>query len=150
MSRGAATGPNAVDDLAAWLTQIWDEDQQAAEACAEVYPSPWDVSDRGHTAYVRADEPHFRLVAELEQHPAVDGWLGDRLQHIARHDPAATLARIAADRQILARYRHALDQRRDHPDDLASAGSLLALLGIVKLLASAYADRPGYQEAWRP
>ncbi len=159
-------------DLAAWLTRIWDEQEAAAKACEEVYPSPWEVSDRGWMAKVQADQPGFRIVAELEQHPSIDGWLSTRLDHLALHDPASVLARIAADRQILADYRKVLRQQEENSDEFALLmrqpvedygrlnqvktfgwqvqGRVEALSAVVRLLASPHADRPGYQSEWRP
>jgi hypothetical protein len=57
------------------------------------------------------------------------------------------LREIDAKRQLVERYERAMENRRVHPDDLASAGALLALHGAVRLLALPYADRPGYGEA---
>jgi hypothetical protein len=70
--------------------------------------------------------------------------------HIIRHDPARVLAEVAAKRRILDEYERAFERRRAHPDDMASAGALLALHGAVKLLALPFADRPGFREEWRP
>lgn len=137
-----------MDDLITWLKAAMDDDERVARACAEVYPPPWDVSDRGHTAEVKADEPDFRRVAELQQDPAIDGWLSERLDHIARWDPARVLADIDSKRRIVAEYIKAVDRRKQHREDLAAAGALLALLVAVKAIALPYADRPGYREEW--
>lgn len=85
-----------------FLTARYDERERWAKACAELYPSPWDVYDRGHMAKVTADGPVYRNVTELDQAQAVGcAWLGDYLQHIAANDPAYALADIAAKRAIL-------------------------------------------------
>ena len=73
----------------------------------------------------------------------------DDLTHIARHDPARVLRDVEAKREIVMQYERAHDNRRAHPDDLASAGALLALHGVVHLLALPYADHPEFQEEWR-
>lgn len=151
------------DELAAWFGQVLDWDQSAAEACAEVYPSPWDLSDRGYVAYVTADAPRFWRVAELEQYDGDDGWLGDRLQHVALHHPAAVLADIAAKRAVLARYIEATEAetsiRATYDGDTSPraqverAGYTQAASGlrhVVMDLATGYAGRDGYQEVWRP
>ena len=52
-------------------------------------------------------------------------------------------------RRILAAYQRAYDNRRAHPDDLASAGALLALLGVVTGLANRWDTHPDFQEGWR-
>lgn len=81
------------------------EREAAAKACAEAYPSPWEVSDRGHSATVRADEPNFHTIAALDQYQVgTDRWLGEYLEHIAFHDPAYVLADIQAKRRILERH----------------------------------------------
>jgi hypothetical protein len=69
---------------------------------------------------------------------------------MARHDPARVLREIDSKRKLLERYERAMENRRAHPKDLASAGALLALHGAVELLALPYADRPGYREGWAP
>lgn len=131
-------------DLVVWLTQVWDEQEASAKACAEVYPSPWEVLDRGWMANVKASEPNFRTVVELEQHDQIDGWLSDRLNHFATHDPASVLARIAADRQILALHSGDNDEAcQSHAGNWAYEPC-----ATLRLLAQPYADRPGYQERW--
>lgn len=136
----------AFGNIAAFLTHVLDEDEKAARDCAEVYPSPWDLADRGWMATVRGDGPSFHAVTILEQQQAPGGWLGDRLTHIARHDPATVLARIAADRQILA--LHAIGQDPCDAHDGVSMESTAC--DTVRLLALPYADRPGYRGEWKP
>lgn len=135
-----------MSDLMAFLNARLDEDEMAAKACAEVYPSPWEISDRGWVAKVRADEPNFWVVAELEQHPSVDGWLGDRLDHIARHDPNRVLADIAAKRRIVEEYEAVREANADSDIDRCLVSSLSACL---RSLATVYADHPDYQPEWK-
>lgn len=87
--------------IAEFLLARVSEDEAAAKACAEAYPSPWEMSDRGWMAKVTADGPYFRVVATLDQEHAPEGWLGDRLDHIARHDPARILAECKAKRAVI-------------------------------------------------
>lgn len=94
-----ATAPPAT--IAEFLLARVTEDEAAAKACAEVYPSPWEMSDRGWMATVRGDAPNFRVVSTLDQEHAPEGWVGDRLDHIARHDPARVLAECKAKRAII-------------------------------------------------
>lgn len=130
-----------MDDLIAFLNARLDEDEASARACAEVYPAPWDVNDRGHTAYVRADEPTFRIVAELEQHDSIHDWLGTRLEHIARHDPARVLADVAAKRAIVGLV---VTPEYAHP------GYVEAWRDTLRQLAATYADHPDFKAEWRP
>lgn len=132
-----------MDDLIAFLNRMIDEDEASARACAEVYPAPWDVNDRGHTAYVRADEPTFRIVAELEQHDSIHDWLGTRLEHIARHDPARALADVAAKRAIVEAH-HPVD-----PCDAHDAMCHTVPCSTLLALASVYADHPDFKAEWR-
>jgi hypothetical protein len=90
---------STMDDLAAWLEQIWAEDERAARSLAA------------------AAHSHHR--------------------HIIRH------ARIAADREILAKWRREMSIKGD-------GGSNAGLEHALRCIALPYADRPGYQEAWRP
>lgn len=70
--------------------------------------------------------------------PAEPHWAyyinSDCRAHIVRHSPASALADIAAKRAIIDWFESYLP----------------ALDVAVMILATAYADRPGYQEAWRP
>lgn len=78
--------------------------------------------------------------------------------HMRRHDPASVLADIAAKRAILDRYDDACQLERTKPgyDAVARLNVSLAkvlapeLERIVRLLASAYAHRPGYRQEWAP
>ncbi len=131
-------------DLVEFLNARYDEAEAAAKACAEVYPPPWDLSDRGYVARVRADEPRFWVVAELEQHPSIDGWLGDRLDHIARNNPAYVLADIAAKRRIVE-----YDRSRRHGLDWDDGEGDEVLTVVLRMLASVYSDHEDYQSEWK-
>jgi hypothetical protein len=60
------------------------------------------------------------------------GWLSDRVEHIARHDPARVLADVEAKRRIV-------EWDAEQPVDR----------GVLNILASVYADHPDYREEWR-
>lgn len=62
--------------------------------------------------------------------------------------PERLQRQVQAHRAILDEYVAAFERRKRHPDDLASAGALLALHGVVKRLASIYSDRDGYDPDW--
>lgn len=103
-----------VDDLAAWLTQIWDEQEEL-----------WRQGLR-----------HPRVIEQTASREA--------------------LARIAADRQILALhkpYQRIIGLGCEVCLGSANKGKDAAFPGFpcptVRLLAQPYADRPGFQEAWR-
>lgn len=162
----------AVEGLIEWLGQIHASDQKAAEDCAAVYPSPWDMSDRGYIAYVTADGPNFWRVTELDQDACPgEGWLGDRLVHIARNDPAAALARIASERAIITCLVDLMAEEQERWDDYCAwiegrakverptwrftEDEIKAVPGLrlaVRHIGAAYgtAGREGYREDWRP
>lgn len=113
-----------VDDLVRWLTEVWDEDVKRfsshEESCEHVY---------------------------LSKH-SCDCIYGEML------------ARIAADRKILALHREVgfstftlAGQRelRERYCDVCQQGDedeLTYPCPTLRLLASAFSDRPGYQESW--
>jgi len=58
------------------------------------------------------------------------------------------LAEIKAKRRIIERYLSQWEDAKAHPEDLASKGAVLALLGAVSDLALPYADHDDYTPAW--
>lgn len=151
-------GADTNADLVAFLRARLEEDEQIARAAT---PGPWawtpekDVWDQNGPTLIRkgTDAPDAELV-EVAAGWGHDAWgiyISDADQaHIAAHDPARVLREIEAKRRLVERYERALENRRAHPDDLASAGALLALHGTVKVLAMPYADHPDYRDEWRP
>ena len=110
-------GVTPVDDLGAWLTQVWDEQEKAAHY----------ILDGGHWRGIHVDS-----ATEVAVH--IEAW-----------NPASVLARIAADRQILALHTGVhecpfWDGHGERWEDLYCPTALL--------LATAHADRPGFQKAW--
>ena len=87
-------------DLLAWLSTAMDAAQRDAEAAT---PGPWDPE---------GDDPTDDIVFTICETPDLVGDVvaytrGQKHQvpnmvHIARHDPAAVLRRIAADRKLIA------------------------------------------------
>lgn len=118
------------DDLLAFLRARLEEDEQAALAAK---PGPWHADGGSVYATHWIDE-------------VVD--YSESAEHIARHDPARVLADVAAKRQVVDRYERAMANRRAHPDDLATAGALLALHGVVQLLVLPFRDHPDFDAAW--
>lgn len=156
-----------MDDLIAWLRAQLDEDERIALATFDVNvrvamsngaATPRWIPDP-ETSGVR-DEGGVSRVHHT--------WHRER-EHIARHDPARVLADVAAKRAILdlhyiiERKVNWIDAEGDDwqnhqpvcvicvekyslvtiPDDLGPCKT-------VHLLATAYADRPGWREEWRP
>lgn len=86
---------------------------------------------------------------EQDQH-AADALLVARMVRKARARAEQALREVEAKRLILDEYEKALDRRRLFRDDVASAGALLQMVAVVKLLALPFADREGFREEWRP
>jgi len=134
-------------DLAAWLTQVWDEEERLAKAAT---PGPWKWQDPGppHKMALLGDNGRQMIVPSRtpDVYPSVHD--GDFME--ANH-PGAVLARIAADRKILAEY-----VARDNDVDLMLGPDCQrqrewsGLHLAIRLKAEQYADRPGFQERWRP
>lgn len=155
------------------------EAERDARSCMVVYPPPWGVIDRGHMASVQADAPDFHSVAQLQQEQlapdarAADPWLGDRLLHVARHDPAFVLAECEAKRKIVALHESwpVLAETPLKFDDsesesfifrasqkivwltnreyVARFGGEAPTTPVLLALAGVYADHPDFREEWR-
>ncbi|MEC3994023.1 DUF6221 family protein [Actinacidiphila sp. DG2A-62] len=106
--------------------------------------------------------PQFVIHSAEEVRTAVGG-------HIARHDPARVLREAEAKRKIVEDYASALSERQavraeirkilhTDPDafgELSRQENALidkaeALLPIVRIVSTVYADHPDYREEWRP
>jgi len=122
-----------MDDLITWLRGLLDEDERVARAAAEC--GSWRLED----------EWAYGLGVGVARTTAPGFILPEQWDHIRRHDPASVLADITAKRAILDEIVPALE---GYEWDAVAERSTTERL--VRLLASAYADRPGYQEAWRP
>jgi hypothetical protein len=116
-----------MNELIEWLRAQFDEDEQVAQA---LHGSRWYVYEDGQ-------------VVEWDGETWADG--SARLPN--RHqgswlvlDPARVLRDVAAKRAIVDECAYLTDLQWH----LASPAATL------RHLASAYADRPGYQEEWRP
>lgn len=131
------------------------EDEDAARLCAEMFPSPWDVADRGWRVRIYAsgvpeenffsDDPaakteRYPVVMEVEPDRNIEDprWLSERVEHVRRHDPARVLAECEAKRRIVARHDR---------DDSTSFGQPCQTL---RLLALPYADHSDYRPEWHP
>jgi hypothetical protein len=142
-------------DLVAFLTARYDEEQAAAEAAT---PGAWLALDGGVQALDGGDEPEWP-VSDTESERSRE----DRV-HIAYWGPARVLADLAAKRARLAMWQEALDKRaratklsrsdsgmmRRAADTLPAQanGFCEAVLKMVQLDASVYAEHPDYRREW--
>jgi hypothetical protein len=128
-----------VDDLVEWLRAQLDEDERIARAAGGTWWAPPDLVGQVH------DSGGVNIEAKLRSFAT----------HIAEHDPARVLREIDAKRRLVDEFAQ-VGSQPDTPDRRASPrwkgdfGYLQGLARAVHLLASAYADRPGYRDDWRP
>jgi hypothetical protein len=153
-SRSASTvsavtdSKTVVEDLAAWLTRIWDEEERLAKAAFSNQADP----EEGWGEEGRAVTPHVGVIHEDVQRA-----------HVVRWHPGTVLARIAVDRKILELHSYHMTASLDshfkritgteHPrcDTCASQDENGEQwpCETLRLLASLYKGREGWQEAWR-
>ncbi|MET9138876.1 DUF6221 family protein [Streptomyces parvulus] len=128
-----------MDDLVQWLRAQLDEDERIANHTGQPSTSWQNFDMRGE---LRDD--HSRGTVAYCPLPSTR-------RHIARHDPARVLLEIDADRALLKEYAsaQAAVDANAHPD-MYDVGRAQGLEEAVRRRASARADRPGYQESWRP
>lgn len=163
-----------MDDLVQWLGQQYDEEGRAARAARDsefCKDGHWMVRgpfEEGLGAV--HSEAGEAILGEEESVPFA------MAAHIAAHDPARVLREIGTKRQLLravnagcpgCRAEHSFSgpcvlrwmgpareedgQRWVHNEQGARVEAPPVFpVWAVRLLALAYADRPGYREEWRP
>jgi hypothetical protein len=117
-----------VDDLVVWLRAQLDEDERIARA-----------ADAELSAV-------FTRIGSFDPEMAADE------RHIMQHRPTRVLREIDAKREVLAFVERRLQEstERDFLIRDPAKTILFAVDPVVRYLATAYADRPGYREDWRP
>lgn len=121
-------------DLVTWLTQVWDEDEALATSALDLSKVHIPTGDGYEIRYTWMRE--LLLNDKLQS-----GWTME-----AASTPASVLTRVAADRKILALHAQTWDQGRYETCDTCW-GEWPCV--TARLLAQPYADREGWQEAWR-
>jgi hypothetical protein len=154
-------------DLVQWLTAQLDEDVRIARAaCWDEQSDVWTASPprASYERYTVVDYCDDGVVVVTPENADADG-VG---RHVAEWDPARVLREIDFKRQILAQYTQAVQA----VEELAAVRERLhargkdvlmteleqesavhrrdTLLGVLRLLALPYVDRPGFREEWRP
>lgn len=159
-----------MDDLAAFLTARWDEDEQAARDATwhetagawRTKPTPYETRGAAERWYIE-DSLGDGVVSHVD--PQASDAEGVA-RHIARHDPASVLRDIEAKRKTLADYETTCRLRDEAAERIRAAGEhpsaedldlwgraqieAVVLRGPVANLALPYADLDDYQEGWRP
>jgi hypothetical protein len=118
------------EDLVQWLRTQLDEDERTARATL------WDGS---------GNKLSWELMASATIDVGGDEfYVGDRTiaNQMMAWDPARVLREIDAKRGVITRLQHLLHD--DNPFVAEQADASL------RLLALPYADRPGYNDHWRP
>jgi len=129
-------------DLTSWLRAQLDEDEQLAR---EASPSPWTFHEQSGRGEVWADITAADGSAVCDTESGALGPPLETARHLFRWQPARILAEVEAKRRIL----DWLDAAEDWMFDKAYGGQPDGD-NVRKLLALPYADRPGYDETWRP
>lgn len=149
-----------MDELIAFVRAQLDEDERVARAASA---GPWRYDPTQHhrePGTVRFSEGVFTGPAGRDAICiATTGETDDPqsmvdAEHIARWDSARVLAEVEAKRRVLDEYAEAdhLQQvgwENDEPSKYEYMAREEALGKVVKLLAQAYAGRPGWREEWR-
>ena len=149
--------PTAGDSLArcnatlAWYLGQLDEDERIALASE---PGPWGWTNHGDcSAFGREiDGEPATTIAVIYTLDAVvrhSDRHAETAEHIAHHDPARVLREIAARRRRLKRHHPRLAHDTDWIP-CAECGRFAWPCPDLRDDLSAYADRPGYREEWRP
>lgn len=140
MAGGVAVTETQSADLAVWLTAVWDEEERLATE------ADWGIRT-GSTLWVQTIGS-----------PGIAPGICASPQHV--------LARIAADRKILARLRALEDQKQAEWVDYAEwadgnnpptrrwqfthdeVAEIPGLRAALRISASPYADREGFRSEW--
>lgn len=135
-----------MSDLVAWLTKILDEDEAAAEG-------------NGTIAWLTFRDPdgqmQYTAVAcgEPDDHWVVDG--KERTDYASVQvvlNEHQVLADIEAKRKIVDYMQRQILDATEYYETDAKEATLSATCAnrVLRALASAYADRPGYDDNWKP
>lgn len=127
-ARAATPGPwftPPTDDIAEWtIYGNVSPDRQTGWAIASTMQYPREDMSNEATA--------LRKPAEVVEHANANA------EHIADNDPASVLALCQAHREIVDEYLRVLKDRKKRHGDLGLAGALLALHGVVGIVARGY------------
>lgn len=163
------------DGLVAFLRARYDEDEAVAQAAIN-HTGRWRWDHDTGDMCNDPECPYGELIDESGPGEKDDGTLLMRVHgydvteawqgaiHIARQDPAHTLRRIEAQRQVVeasaafcpaaCSVEHTLsgscDLRGMGPVQPGDSGPSTTPVSVLRLLALPYSDHPDYREEWRP
>lgn len=127
-------------DLASWLLALIADDEAAARLALS---ARWSVIDG--TVVFRQGTTDTVIVKDAAAQ------IRD-LEHIARHDPARVLADCAAKRKVVDVAHRMILDASDEGNDMLMKERVLTFRSaqiILTALAQPYADRPGFDPAWK-
>lgn len=136
------------DAMVAWLRSVHAADEQAARDAAgrDETDTTWRLDGDGETVLFWDPMPDA---------PGMGQTVAGRAPHIARHDPAGTLARIEGERRIMELHlprRVRSTSGEGHVDVCRMCDQFPARYpcGTLRALAYGYRHRGGWQEGWAP
>ena len=152
-----------MEGLVQWLHAQLDEDERIARDATPgrwwhnpgkqwLGPDAFEKYDlRQGEEFVGYGGPHPFTGAVCSTGPASNMQGMKDAAFIAEHDPVRVLREIDVWRALLRRANGGVDHPHTHPGEV-DADHLRRHHddGLLRLLASVYADRPGYLESWRP
>lgn len=145
-----------MNDLAHWLGAQLDEDERIAREALRYVDACWRWDGEENvtlaSGMTATGEQMVAITADRWRRPMVEG--PAVTVHVAEWDPARVLREVEAKRGIVRAYEAAVAAFDDSGPAMANydrlVGSVSSLRGSLERLAEVYADRPGFQEAWRP
>ncbi|NUQ98588.1 MAG: hypothetical protein HOY79_19215 [Streptomyces sp.] len=154
-------------DLVAFLRDRIAEDEQFARAGGGRSERAWRADMSGKDPLGMPSWPlvvrrveRGRVLGAVAHLPILEERSEDRMEHIARHDPARVLAEVDAKRRIIAAYEQTAQLKwPDDPNMILTVkdrimnqaiGRVEGLMTALRLLALPYADHPDYRPEWAP
>jgi len=133
------------DDLITFLRTQLDEDERVARAAW--WGNGWRATVGSDEVWTGESKPGHTPI------PIGRMWDPPTAQFIAANDPTRVLAEVQAKRRILELHEGAHEcSTYDYTGDIDNCTWVEGedSCSTVRLLALSYADRPGYDESWRP
>lgn len=139
-----------MDELVRWFGEQLDEIELLARAaCWDEQSAVWTARPprASYERYIIADYLDDGVVVVTPENADADG-VG---RHVEAWDPARALREVDTDRALIADYVSAQEivDAVAHPD-MYDVGRAQGLEDALRRRASAYGQRSGYREEWRP
>lgn len=136
-----------IQDLIKFITARLDADEQAARAASSASAMPWRLTSEqdDFDGDVLISYSVLRDANGVEIASDRADFTEEELRHIALHDPAQTLADIAARRHLLNHWPDPFGNWGAEQADAARAMKEYAL----RALAQRYETHPEFRDEWR-